>query len=96
MLTFRPSQLNNLVLCYYANPTNQIQVIRITNLANWYFEKVVFPQQRLMFEAFPEAILEISTGTIASSLLSDKIPCHLLCVKEEKEEVSQILSQTAA
>lgn len=92
MLTLRPSQLNNRILCYYFNPTNQTQVIRITNIANWDFEKVIFPQQRLIFEAFPEAILEISTGTIASSILSNKITCHLLCIKEEKEEVTQILS----
>ncbi|HLO51412.1 MAG TPA: DUF1830 domain-containing protein [Kamptonema sp.] len=93
MFTLRPLQLNNRVLCYYANPTKQIQIVRITNIANWYFEKVVFPQQRLMFEAVPEAVLEISTGTIASSLLSEKIPCHLLCVKEE---VTPLLFQTDA
>ena len=93
MLTLRHSQLNNQVLCYYSNPTNQIQFIRITNIANYYFEKVVFPQQRLMFEAFPEALLEIHTGTIPSSILSDKIPCHLLRVKEE---VNRLLLQTDA
>lgn len=46
-----------------------------------------------MFEAFPEALLEIHTGAIASSILSDKIPCHLLCVKEE---VNRLLLQTDA
>ncbi|MFB2923560.1 MULTISPECIES: DUF1830 domain-containing protein [Aerosakkonema] len=93
MLTIRPSQVSDRILCYYANPTNQIQVIQITNIANYYFEKIVFPQQRLMFETFPEALLEIHTVTIASSILSDKIPCHLLWVKEE---VNRLLLQTDA
>lgn len=93
MFTLQPSQLNSPVLCYYANPTNQLQVIRITNIANSYFEKVVFPQQRLMFEAWSEALLEIHTGTIASSILSDRIPCPLLWIKEE---VNRLLLQTDA
>jgi hypothetical protein len=69
-------------MCYYVNPTHQIQVLKITNIPNWYFEKVVFPKQRLMFEAAPEALLEIHTVIRASSILSDKIQCHLLGVKE--------------
>lgn len=71
------------ILCYYANVTNKIQVVRIENIPNWYFEKVVFPGQRLMFEALPEAILEIHTGAVASAILSDKIPCYVLRVIEE-------------
>jgi hypothetical protein len=90
MFTLVPSDVNNRILCYYVNPTNQIQIIRITNIPNWYFEKVVFPKQRLIFEAFPEALLEIHTGIMASAILSDKIQCHLLSVKEE---VSQLYLQ---
>jgi hypothetical protein len=87
MFTLLNPGFNNPICCYYVNPTNQIQIIRITNIPNWYFEKVVFPKQRLIFQAFPEAILEINTGIMASAILSDKIQCHLLHVKEE---VSQL------
>lgn len=45
-----------------ANATHQIQVVRIGNIPNWYFERVMFPGQRLMFEAAAEAVLEIHTG----------------------------------
>jgi len=31
------------ILCGYRNETPAIQVIRITNIADWYFERVVFP-----------------------------------------------------
>ncbi|MEG3918727.1 DUF1830 domain-containing protein [Microcoleus sp. POL10_C6] len=74
---------NNQILCYYANVTNLVQVLRIGNIPNWYFERVMFPGQRLMFEAAAEAVLEIHTGTVASAILSDKIPCYVLRVIEE-------------
>ena len=74
---------NNQILCYYPNVTNQIQVVRIGNIPNWYFEKALFPGQRLMFEAAAEAVLEIHTGAVASAILSDKIPCYVLRVIEE-------------
>jgi hypothetical protein len=80
-------QFNNPICCYYVNPTYQIQIIRITNIPNWYFEKVVFPKQRLMFQASPEAILEIHTGIMASAILSDNIQCNLLRVKEEVNQI---------
>lgn len=66
------------ILCCYVNATSQIQVARITNIRNWYFERVVFPGQRLVFEALPEGLLEIHTGMMASSILSDTIPCYRL------------------
>ncbi len=46
-------------LCCYINRTNKIQIGRIANIDQWYFEKVIFPQQRLLFDAPPEAELEI-------------------------------------
>ena len=79
----RPSKDNNQILCYYANTTHLVQVVRIGNIPNWYFERVMFPGQRLMFEAAAEAVLEIHTGTVASAILSDKIPCYVLRVIEE-------------
>ncbi len=33
--------------------------MRIVNIPNWYFERVVFPGEQLVFEALPEAVLEI-------------------------------------
>ena len=74
---------NNQILCYYANVTNLVQVVRIGNIPNWYFERVLFPGQRLMFEAAAEAVLEIHTGAVPSAILSDKIPCYVLRVIEE-------------
>ncbi|BFM39581.1 DUF1830 domain-containing protein [Synechocystis sp. LKSZ1] len=74
------------LLCCYVNATSQIQIARITNIENWYFERVVFPGQRLVFEALPQAQLEIHSGMMASSILSDIIPCERLSVNNSLEE----------
>ena len=70
-------------LCCYTNVTSKIQVARITNIPNWYFERVVFPGQKLIFEADPEAKLEIHSGMMASSILSDTIPCRKLILEDQ-------------
>ncbi len=75
-----PQDDADLICCCYVNSTSQIQVARITNVHNWYFERVVFPGQRLLFEAPHHGYLEIHTGMMASSILSDKIPCQQLMV----------------
>lgn len=79
-----PSSVDEPTLCCYVNATSQIQIARITNIENWYFERVVFPGQRLVFEALPDALLEIHTGMMASAILSDTIPCHKLQVYAEE------------
>ncbi|MEZ2227162.1 MULTISPECIES: DUF1830 domain-containing protein [unclassified Microcoleus] len=77
-----PSDADSKILCCYVNATNQIQIARITNIPNWYFERVVFPGQRLVFEAMTAAMLEIHTGMMASAILSDTIPCDRLQINE--------------
>ncbi len=78
-----PSNQSTLICCCYINITNKIQIARITNIPNWYFERVIFPSQRLLFESLPEGQLEIHTGMMASSILSDTIPCTQLQVNED-------------
>lgn len=77
-----PSEQPFGILCCYVNATSKVQIARISNIPNWYFERVVFPGQRLVFEALPEALLEIHTGMMASAILSDKIPCDRLRINE--------------
>lgn len=77
-----PSNVSNRILCCYVNATSQIQIARISNIANWYFERVVFPGQRLLFEALPDALLEIHTGSMASAIISDTIPCSRLQIDQ--------------
>ncbi len=95
-----PEDKNKILLCCYVNATSQIQVARITNIEDWYFERVVFPGQRLVFEALSHAILEIHTGMMASAILSDTIPCDRLAFDESperavEEESDELSSPTA-
>ena len=80
-----PSDHSEPMLCCYVNSTSKMQVVRITNIRNWYFERVVFPGQRLMFDALPGAQLEIHTGMMASAILSDTIPCERLTIDPEEQ-----------
>ncbi|MBW4472269.1 MAG: DUF1830 domain-containing protein [Stenomitos rutilans HA7619-LM2] len=76
-----PENLPDRILCYYENATNQVQIARIINIPNWLFERVVFPRQRLLFEALPDALLEVRTHSSTIPLL-DHIPCLRLQVRE--------------
>jgi hypothetical protein len=91
-----PSDNKDHILCCYINATSQMQVARITNIPSWYFERVVFPGQRLVFEALPEALLEIHTGMMASAILSDTIPCDRLSVDENGNPVVKPLVKPVA
>ncbi len=88
-----PAEQSVKILCCYVNATSKIQVARISNIPNWYFERVVFPGQRLVFESPPEAQLEIHTGMMASAILSDTIPCNRLEIKEEGSDTLEVDSK---
>ncbi|PSF37535.1 hypothetical protein C7H19_10240 [Aphanothece hegewaldii CCALA 016] len=81
-----PNDQKKSILCCYVNATSHIQVVRISNMANWYFERVVFPGQRLVFEALPESLLEIHTGMMCSAILSDTIPCERLSIDDDDDD----------
>ncbi len=78
-----PHEDSAAIICCYVNASSKIQIARITNIPSWYFERVVFPGQRLMFEAVQAAQLEIHTGMMASAILSDTIPCSSLILESE-------------
>ena len=62
----------------YVNATSNLQMVRIENVPGWYFERVVFPGQRLIIEAKPDAVLDIYTGTMATGVLEARIDCATL------------------
>jgi len=77
-----PPEQSGKILCCYSNAASKIQIVLISNIPNWYFERVVFPGQRLIFEAPRKGQMEIHTGMMASAILSDKIPCDRLILNE--------------
>ena len=94
-----PNGKDSNIICCYVNATSQIQIARVTNVQEWYFERVVFPGQRLVFEAPTEAILEIHTGMMASAILSDTIPCRRLALHaltQDQEQFKRIKQTNVA
>lgn len=70
------------ILCCYTNDTDQHQIIRISNIPCWFFERAVFPGQSITFRAFSDGLLEIHTGVFSGSILSDLIPCDQLLLSD--------------
>lgn len=64
------------MLCYYANITAQIQLIRVVKNRHLNLEKIVFPQQRILFEAMSEAQLEIYDSRSEKLKIAKIIPCR--------------------
>ncbi|WP_201322571.1 DUF1830 domain-containing protein [Pseudanabaena sp. lw0831] len=62
----------------YINQTKRIQIIRLQIGLDECIERAVFPEDEFCFEAPSDAYLEISTYTIATAVLSDRIPCQQL------------------
>jgi Domain of unknown function (DUF1830) len=85
-----PSDRSDPICCCYVNNSSRVQITRITNIENWYFERVAFPGQRLVFEAPMNAYLEIHTGHMASAVLSDRIPCIRLQIEEQPPEFATL------
>jgi Domain of unknown function (DUF1830) len=75
--------MNHKIICFYKNSSNRIQAVRIPNIGDSSLERVVFPGQRFMFEAIPEAELEISTHNKTGSTVTEKIICSRIQVTEE-------------
>ena len=76
-----PDRYGQNILCSYQNRTSTVQIIRITNIPHWYFERVIFPQELLLFEALPEAVLEIYSSDEMTMILRDRFLCDSLKVK---------------
>jgi hypothetical protein len=72
------SHLPTEVFCCYINDTNQHQIVRISNIPCWFFERAVFPGQSVTFWAFAEGLLEVHTGVFSGSTLADIIACDRL------------------
>lgn len=74
--------LSDYILCFYTNITSQLQIIKITNIANYSWQKAIFPGQKLMFTGMTSALLEIYTSD-ATAIPSNVIPCQQLRIVDE-------------
>lgn len=85
-----PADFSDRVFCCYTNSTREIKLARIVNIPNWYFERVIFPGEKLLFEALPEAELEIYVGTVSTIAPAEMISCGRLIVKDRQAQLDRI------
>ncbi|MDJ0647870.1 MAG: DUF1830 domain-containing protein [Xenococcaceae cyanobacterium MO_188.B19] len=78
------------ILCYYTNSSRKMQLIRVTQSLNLNSEKIVFPQQRIFFEAIPQGQLEIYTASVARPRFVQMIPCQNLQVNRVPPQLTAI------
>ncbi|NET06207.1 MAG: DUF1830 domain-containing protein [Symploca sp. SIO2B6] len=90
LLTPLPDYYTQKNLCCYVNGTTKVIVVRITNVPDWYFERVVFPDERFLFEAPSAAKLEIHQLTDTGTTISDIISCNYLRI-EQKNSTSKLI-----
>lgn len=75
-----PADCTDRLLCCYVNTDRKIKIARIVNISNWYFERVVFPGDWLLFEAPPEAELEVYMMRFSVVDLIEVVACDRLTV----------------
>jgi hypothetical protein len=77
-------ETEDFILCCFHNQQPSMQVIRSTSerIPDWHLERVLFPGQRLMFYAPPQAQLKIYNADHTGTLLSDTISCDRFQVDE--------------
>ncbi|MBE9044270.1 DUF1830 domain-containing protein [Pleurocapsales cyanobacterium LEGE 10410] len=68
------------ILHAYQNKTKYLQIVKIENVVDFYWEKVVFPYQTVLFYAVKQAKLKIYSSNNATAALTDTIPCSKLKV----------------
>lgn len=72
----------SLILCYYINKSNDIQIIRAMSGVKCDFEQVLFSRERMLFIALPESYLEIYSSRI-HGVRSSKVDCKQLHINEK-------------
>jgi hypothetical protein len=75
------TKVSHLFLGSYTNASNQLQVIRIVNLEGYLFERVMFPGQRILFEAPSNAEIEVYVGQLGQGILIEKMPVDNLLIE---------------
>jgi hypothetical protein len=82
---FSPQELNDndKQLCCYINRLQEIVTACIKDIPGRLCERVIFPQERFLFEAPKDSYLEIYRYT-SVGMLKDTISCSELVVKEAR------------
>lgn len=80
------SENSDKLLCLHVNETRHIQIARLKKSnVDCQYERVVYPGERLLFEAVPDAQLEIYTCMNGKEFLYDIALCDRICVSTNNQ-----------
>jgi hypothetical protein len=82
-MEFTSSVDHHKIICYYFNASSELQILKLKNSPQLHYERVVFPPERLLFEALPNSFLEVHRNTFTGTDLVDKVRCQSLQVLNE-------------
>ena len=72
------SNIEEQVRCSYQNLSSNWQIIKITNIPNYHWEKVVMPGQKVIFKSSIKANLKVFSTKNITAMLIDTISCQKL------------------
>jgi hypothetical protein len=83
----RVEDQNSMMLCCYQNQSPKIQIIRSVESQPqpllWHLERVIFPGQRLLFEAPRWSKIHVYSSDPAGMLVDDTVSCDRIQVKDQ-------------
>jgi hypothetical protein len=71
------------LLCFYINRTHETQIARFTRGSKQSHDRLVRPNEHLLFEALPGEMLEIYVLTVDRTMLLRTLDCRDLTVSTE-------------
>ena len=79
LLSIPKENSKNSLYCTYSNNAEQPQVIRLVTLNRQTWERTIYPDQSIYFEANEEDYLEIHNCALVTIIHSDTLCCKELC-----------------
>ena len=68
------------MLCYYCNQTPRLQMIRASNTAEVCFEKLIYPDEGVIFLMSQQSYLDVHSTVLGVSR-SYRLDCKELCLR---------------
>ncbi|MEB3831246.1 DUF1830 domain-containing protein [Phormidium sp. CCY1219] len=84
------SKTGKRVLCYFANPTSNIVILRSGHQKSQNFERIVFPGERLFFEASSRDSLEVYQSGSSGLDLVETMRCDRLQVNADRHSPQKL------
>ena len=84
------------MLCHYYNSTHKMQLVRVVDSDDYSEEKLVFPNQRILFSGINEGRVEVYSEHKGKKVLEKILYCYQLqtMTTSAKIEPQKLLSKT--